>query len=116
MSKVRTNRRGGGAVGPIKMFDAATSTDVEPSFELDWPVRFFGLQVEGATDVQVTLRGHLALSTDSTGGITLIAWSSDTVGTILSTESTAPINRVSATFDGGASSASPMSAWFSASL
>jgi hypothetical protein len=113
MSTIGTNR-GSGTIGPVKMFDATTSTDDAPSFELDWPVRFFSLQVEGGTDVQVTLRGHLALSTDSTGGITLIAWSSDTVGTVLSTESTGPISRVSATFDGGASSASPMSAWFSA--
>lgn len=117
MSKIGVHR-GSGALGPIKLFDGVATTSESgalASYDLEAPCRFFSLQVEGGTDAVVGLNGHLTGSSDSTGGIVLIAWSSDAVGTLLSTESTGPISRVSASYDGGASSATFMSAWFSAS-
>ena len=104
-----------GAFGPVMLFDATSSTDDAPSFTLNTPCRFFSLQVEGAsTSITVNLIGNINPSTSSTGaGLTLITFSSGTLGGVLSTESTGPISRVSGTFTGGASSGG-MTAWFSA--
>lgn len=104
----------GGGVGPIPIVGGEISTGTYGDFELEAPCRFFGLQVMGTTDAVLALEGSLASSSDATFA-TLVSWSSDTVGSIKGAESTAPISRVRVSFNGGASSATPMYAWFTAS-
>lgn len=102
----------GGGVGPLRLLaDAVSTSEGAGTFELENPVRHFSLQVEGTTDAVITLQG--ALSTAATLQ-TILTWSSDTVGSILSTESTGPFSYITASFDGGASSGTPTSAWVSA--
>lgn len=103
-----------GGLGPLPLFsgETATSDATAGVYNLATPVRHFSLQVDGTTDATVVLLG--GLSSASTGLETLISWSSGVVGAVVSTESTGPFSRITATFDGGASSGTPMSAWFSA--
>ena len=112
MSKVDADP--GGGVGPLALLAGATSTGPGASYELQSPVRFFGLQVvAGSTSAVVLLQGSIASSSDAPL-TTLLTWSSDVSGSILSVESTAPISRVAASLEGGASSGG-LRAWFSAS-
>jgi hypothetical protein len=104
----------GGGVGPLPIVDGEISTGVYGDYELESPCRFFGLQVVGTTDAVAVLEGSLASSSDAVFS-TVISWSSDTVGAILGAESTAPISRVRVSLNGGASSGTPLYAWFAAS-
>lgn len=86
----------------VKILDGATSSESDRAFNLERPARHFSLQVAASTSAVVSLRGYLTSA--STVGIELIRWSSDTVGSVLSTESTGPVTRLTAAvIDAGSS-------------
>ena len=113
MTKVHAHLNG--AFGPHKAFDGQATT-AEYSVLLEVPCRFFAVQmVKGSTSATLVVTGHLAASSLSTAGVTLISFAATTsTGILTSTESTGPISRLSFNHAAGASSGG-LSAWVTAS-
>ena len=113
MGKVHSHANG--SFGPYKAFDGQATT-AEVSVSLEMPCRFFAVQmVKGSTSATLVVTGHLAPSSLSTAGATLISFAATTsTGILTSFESTGPISRLSFNHAAGASSGG-LSAWVSAS-
>ena len=113
MGKINSHMQG--SVGPVRVFDASASTGTELSIVLEVPCRYFGVQtVRTSTAATLTVTGHMAASSLSTGGVTLLAFAAAAAGSALtSTESTGPIARLSFALAGASSGA--FSAWLCAS-
>lgn len=112
MSTIGSGRGGGGVY--VKFLENVSSSGGQSiRYVLSEPCRYFGLQVVTATSsAAVDLQGSIASSSDAPL-TTLISWSSDTSGSILSTESTAPIAVITGIVND--SSSDDVEAWFSAS-
>lgn len=108
MSTLGKNRTDGVAV---QILNGQTSSGSAVRHVLPVPCRYFGFQIVGSSSAIVTLAGGIATSSDSSV-TTLITWSSDTSGSVLSTESTAPMRVIEATVT---ASTGGVSAWLSAS-
>ena len=117
MGKVKTSRASG-TLGPVQIFSALSSA-AEVSLTLQTPCRYFSVLMQkgiGSTSATLAVTGHLAASSLSTAGVTLISFAgtTSTGGTMTSTESTGPIGRLSFNHAAGASSGG-LSVWVTAS-
>ena len=113
----KTHAHHNGALGPIKVFDGQLTTG-EVSVMLEVPCRYFAVQmVKTSTSATLVVTGHLAPSSLSTAGVTLLSFAATTsTGILSSTESTGALGRLSFNHAAGASSGlAGLSAWLTAS-
>ena len=98
----------------FQLFAGAASSQTSDRYVLPVPCRYFGLHViTASSSAMLTVQGGIATSSDATLS-NILAWSSDTSGSLLSTESTGPFSVVTAQLTDVATSEG-LSAWLSAS-
>ena len=113
MGKVHSHANG--SLGPLKIFDGQGTTN-EISVTLEMPCRLFTVQItKTSTSATLTVAGHITPLGGSTIGSALFSFAASTAaGSILSTESTGPLSRLSFNHAAGASTGG-LSVWLTAS-